>query len=119
MAFEPLPLKRDQAKYTLESQLLPVRSASIAVLSWNTPSRLGADDPLATTCEPTKRLPSLKVLPASPSGLSKTATHSSPKVFLVPAGSSELSEPMKTLPCRSHAMTGSPADAVRMCARAA
>jgi hypothetical protein len=47
------------------------------------------------------------------------ATHTSPNVFFVPAGSPELSEPMKTRPCPSHATTGSPALAVRTCASAA
>ena len=58
----------------------------------------GADDPLATVVMPGNRLPSSIVAPFSPPGLSKRATHSSPKVFFVPAGSPELSDPMKTRP---------------------
>src|SRR2546421_12243984 len=115
----PTPVNRDQATYTLPSQAPPVRSASIAVLSLNFPSRLGADDPLATVTEPRKRLPSLIDVPFSPPGLSNRATHSSPNVLAVPAGSPELSEPMNTRPCASHAITGSPAEAVRICASAA
>src|SRR5213594_1296092 len=115
----PLPVKRDHAKYTLASQAPPVRSASIAVLSLNFPSRFGAEDPFATTVEPRNCLPSASVGPFSPIGLSNRATHSSPNVFLVPAGSSELSDPINTRPWPSHAMTGSPADAVRICANAA
>jgi hypothetical protein len=45
-------LNRDHEKYTLPSHEPPVRSASIAVLSWKTPSRFGADEPLATTVVP-------------------------------------------------------------------
>src|SRR5215467_1433676 len=115
----PTPVKRDQAKYTFPSQAPPVRSASMAVLSLNFPSRFGADEPLATIVDPRNRLPSESVGPFSPVGLSNRATHSSPNVFLVPAGSSELSAPIKTRPCPSQAITGSPAEAVRICANAA
>src|SRR5450756_1952957 len=90
----------------------------MAVLSLNLPLT-GAEEPLATTTDPTKRLPSLRVLPIRPSGLSKVATQTSPKPFGVPAGSAELSAPMNTRPLRSQAMTGSPAEAVRIFARAA
>src|SRR6266853_188820 len=110
----PVPVKRDHEKYTLPSQAPPVRSASIAVLSLNLPKRFGADDPLATTVLPRKRLPSLMVRPVGPAGLSKRATHSSPKVFLVPAGSEEDSAPMNTRPWASQAMTGSPEEDVRI-----
>jgi hypothetical protein len=51
--------------------------------------------------------------------LSKVATQTSPNVFFVPAGSSELSEPKNARPCASHAITGSPALAVRACDSAA
>src|SRR5450759_2619374 len=91
----------------------------MAVLSLNLPSRFGAEEPLATTTEPTNRLPSLGVLPIVPPGLSKVATQVSPKVFGVPAGSAELSAPMNTRPSRSQAMTGSPDEAVRIFASAA
>src|SRR5512139_509800 len=119
MLLPPLPVNRDQAKYTLPSQELVVRSTSIAVLSWNFPSRFGAEDPLATICDRTNSLPSLAVSPFGPPGFSYVATHTSPKVFFEPAGSSELSEPANRRPCVSHASTGSPALAVRMWARAA
>ena len=112
-------MKREYAKYTLPSQLEPLRSASIAVLSLNLPRRLGAELPLAMTSDPTKRLPSLIEGPPSPAGLSKVATHTSPNVFFVPAGSSELSEPKNARPWLSQAITGSPELAVRMCASAA
>src|SRR5579859_5960916 len=91
----------------------------MAVLSLNRPKRFGADDPLATTVLPTKCFPSLMVRPVSPPGLSKVATHSSPKVLAVPAGSPEDSEPMNTRPWLSQAMTGSPDDDVRIFASAA
>src|SRR5262249_51812072 len=115
----PTPVKRDQAKYTFRSQVPPVRSASMAVLSFSFPSRFGAEEPFATIVEPRNRLPSESVGPFSPVGLSNRATHSSPNVFLVPAGSSELSDPINTRPWLSHAMTGSPAEAVRIFANAA
>jgi hypothetical protein len=47
--------------------------------------------------------------------LRKRATKTSPKVFGVPAGSSELSEPKNARPWLSQAITGSPALAVRAC----
>src|SRR5262249_40870552 len=102
----PTPVKRDQAKYTLPSQVPPVRCACLAVLSFSFPSRFGAEEPFATIVEPRTRLPSESVGPLSPIGLSNRATHSSPNVFLVPAGSSELSAPIKTRPCPSQAITG-------------
>jgi hypothetical protein len=46
-------------------------------------------------------------------------TQTSPNVFFVPAGSSELSEPAKRRPSASHARTGSPDEAVLIPARAA
>ena len=93
-----------------------MRSASIAVLSLNLPSRFGADEPWATTVVPSYSRPSRVVSAASgPPGFSKRATHTSPNVFGVPAGSSELSEPKKARPWSSHAITGSPALAVRAC----
>src|SRR5215470_407653 len=107
----PTPVNRDHAKYTLPSQAPPVRSASIAVLSLNLPSRFGAEDPFATIVEPRNRLPSDDVGPFSPIGLSNRATHSSPNVLTVPAGSPELSDPINTRPWPSHAITGSPAPA--------
>ena len=55
----------------------------------------------------------------APAEFTNVATHTSPKVFGVPAGSSELSAPMNARPSLSHAITGSPADAVRTCASAA
>src|ERR1700675_4456780 len=119
IATPPLPVKREYAKYTLASQLDPLRSASMAVLSLNLPRRFGAELPLATSSDPTKGFPSLIVAPVWPPGLSKVATHTSPKVFFVPAGSSELSDPKKARPWLSHAITGSPELAVRMCASAA
>src|ERR1051325_3399751 len=88
-----LPVKRAQAKYTVPSHGPPVRSTSIAVLSWNTPSRLGADDPVATSSDRMHFLPSFVVAPFTPSGFSNVATQTSPKVFAEPAGSLELSEP--------------------------
>src|ERR1043166_7658274 len=105
-----LPVKRDLPKYTLPSQRPPVRSASIEVLSLNFPSRFGAEDPFATTVDPRNCLPSKRVGPFSPIGLSNRATHSSPNVFLVRAGSSALSAPKSTRPWGSHAMPGSPAE---------
>src|SRR5437660_6179168 len=118
--FEILPpVNRAHAKYAVPSQRPLVRSASIAVLSRNFPSKFGADDPLPTTTEPRKHFPSFNVLPLSPAGLSKRATHTSPNVFGDPSGSPELSEPMNTRPCASHAMTGSPAPDVRTRASAA
>ncbi len=96
-----------------------MRSTSIAVLSWNLPSRLGADEPLATISDRTNSLPSSTVAPPGPAGFWYVATQTSPKVFLLPSGSSELSAPAKSRPWRSQARTGSPALAVRMCARAA
>src|SRR5215468_671724 len=115
----PTPVKRDHAKYTFPSQAPPVRSASSAVLSLNFPRRFGADEPFATMVEPRNLLPSRRVGPFSPIGLSNRATHSSPKVLAVPAGSPELSDPINTRPWPSHATTGSPAPAVRICANAA
>src|SRR3989442_15678701 len=115
----PTPVKRDHAKYTFPSQVPPVRSASMAVLSLNFPSRFGAEDPFATIVEPRNCLPSKRVGPFPPIGLSNRAPHSSPIVLLVPAGSPELSDPINTRPCPSHAMTGSPDEAVRICANAA
>src|SRR6266566_4062744 len=98
---------------------LDVRSASIDVLSWNTPRRFGAELPWATTTLRLNSLPSLIVAPPVPAGFSYVATHSSPKVFFVPAGSSELSEPANRRPWASQARTGSPEEAVRMWARPA
>src|SRR5215472_8028796 len=115
----PTPVKRDHEKYTLPSQVPSVRSASIAVLSLNFPSRFGADEPVATIVDPRNRLPSSCVGPFSPFGLSNRATHSSPNVFLVPDGSPELSDPINTRPWLSHAMTGSPDEAVRIWASGA
>src|SRR3954447_5431244 len=113
------PVKRDQEKYTLPSHEPPVRSASIDVLSLNFPSRFGADDPFATIVDPRNRLPSSVVGWPLAFGLSNRATQTSPKVFFEPDGSSEDSEPMKSRPWLSHAMTGSPAEAVRIFASAA
>src|SRR5947208_11434436 len=111
----PRPVKRDHAKYTFPSQAPPVRSASIAVLSLNFPSRFGAEEPFATMVEPRNRFPSfVDGSPSGPAGLSNRATQTSPKVLAEPLGSSEDSEPMKTRPWLSHAITGSPAEAVRM-----
>ena len=98
MATPPLPVNRDHTKYTFASQDVPVRSASIAVLSLNLPRRFGAEVPFAMSSEPTNRLPSLIVAPPGPSGLSKVATQTSPKVFFVPAGSALLYEPKKARP---------------------
>src|SRR3954454_12132224 len=107
-----LPVNRDHEKYTLPSHEPPVRSASIDGLSLNFPSRFGADEPWATIVEPRNRLPSfVEGWPSGPAGLSNRATHTSPKVFFEPAGSSEDSEPMKRRPWLSHAITGSPAEA--------
>src|SRR4051812_6052524 len=64
-----LPVNRDQGKYTTPSQRPLVRSTSIAVLSLNLPSRLGADEPLATVSVPAYCLPSSRVLPVGPFGL--------------------------------------------------
>src|SRR5215831_9740977 len=115
----PTPVKRDHAKYKFPSQLPPVRSASMAVLSLNFPSRFGAAEPFATIVDPRNLLPSKRVGPFSPIGLSNRATHSSPNVLAVPAESPELSDPINSRPCPSHAITGSPAPAVRTCANAA
>src|SRR5262249_22325091 len=115
----PTPVKRDHAKYTFLSQLPPVRSASMAVLSLNFPSRFGAADPFATIVDPRNLLPSKRVGPFSPIGLSNRATPSSPIVVAARAGSRELPDPINTRPCPSHAITGSPAPAVRTCANAA
>src|SRR3954452_17286182 len=116
----PLPVNRDQLKYTLPRVAgLVVRSAAIAVLSWKTPSRLGAEEPRATITERRNSLPSLTVAPPTPAGFSYVATQTSPKVFLLPPGSPELSEPANSRPSPSHASTGSPALAVRTWARAA
>src|SRR4029453_6877043 len=109
----------DHEKYTLPSHAPPVRSASMAVLSWNFPSRLGAEVPLATISDRTNRLPSLIVAPPGPAGLRKVATQTSPNVFGEPSGSPELSEPANNRPWLSQASTGSPAPAVRMWALAA
>src|SRR4051794_23768208 len=114
-----LPVNLDHAKYTLPSHPPPVRSTSIAVLSLNFPFRSGADEPRATISERTNSFPSFAVAPASPCGFRYVATHTSPNVFLLPAGSSELSDPANSRPWLSHASIGSPALAVRMCARAA
>src|SRR3954462_3980647 len=86
------------------------------VLSLNLPPRFGADEPCPTIVLPRKRFPSSCGLPVA---LSNRATQVSPKVFFEPAGSSELSEPMKSRPWLSQAMTGSPAEAVRIFASAA
>src|SRR6266545_307875 len=104
---------------TVPSQAPPVRSTSIAVLSWNLPSRFGAAEPLATVTVRTKCLPSPRVAPPTPPGLSKVATQTSPKVLSVPARSPELSDPANSRPCPSQASTGSPAPAVRTSALAA
>src|SRR5919201_6931547 len=113
-------VNRAHEKYTYPSHGPPVRSASIAVLSWKTPRRPGADEPLATTVVPRNFFPSFEVgRPSGPAVFSKRATQTSPKVFAVPAGSPELSEPMKTRPWLSHAITGSPAPDVRTCASCA
>jgi hypothetical protein len=47
---------------------LCVRSAAIDVLSLNTPPRLGADEPWATTTDRRNSLPSLTVDPPTPAG---------------------------------------------------
>src|SRR3954447_76778 len=112
-------VNRDHAKYTLPSHALAVRSTSIDVLSWNFPSRLGAAAPFATMTLPLNALPSLIVFPFSPAGFSKRATHSSPNVFFVPAGSPDDSDAMNRRPWLSHAITGSPDPAVRTRASAA
>src|SRR5256886_15460565 len=91
----------------------------MAVLSLNLPRRFGAELPLATTSDRTKRFPSLIVAPPSPAGLSNLATHTSPKVFFVPAGSSELSAPKNPRPWVFHAFPRSPELARRVRARAA
>src|SRR5438093_8409341 len=119
LLFPWLPVNRDHAKYTTPSHDVPVRSAWIAVLSLNFPRGKGADEPRATIVDPTKRLPSSSVLPFSPPGLSYVATHSSPKPFFDPAGSSEDSAPANRRPWESHVATGSPALAVRTFASAA
>src|SRR5215204_4749916 len=115
----PLPTNRELAKYTLPRQALCVRSASIAVLSWNLPSRFGADDPRATITLRANSFPSLIVAPPEPCGLTNVATQTSPNVFFVPAGSSDDSDPANNRPSPSHASTGSPAEAVRTSARLA
>src|SRR5919198_5826160 len=103
-------VNRAHAKYTFPSQAPPLRSASSAVLSWKTPSRFGADEPLATTVVPRNFFPSFFVgRPSGPAVFSKRATQTSPKDLVVPAGSPELSEPMKRRPWLSQATTGSPA----------
>ena len=56
MLLVPLPVNRDQAKYTVPSHEPPVRSASIAVLSLNTPRRFGADEPRFTISLPHEAL---------------------------------------------------------------
>src|SRR3954447_4781514 len=118
--FELLLVKRDHAKYTLPRVSgLFVRSAAIDVLSLKTPCGNGADEPDATTTERLNSLPSFAVAPLTPPGFSYVATHSSPNSFSEPAGSSALSEPANSRPSPSQASTGSPALAVRMCARAA
>src|SRR5213596_4200880 len=117
--FEPPPVNRAHAKYTFPSQAPPVRSTSIAVLSWNLPSRFGAAEPVATSSERTNFLPSWLVGPLTPCGFSYVPTQTSPNVFAVPSGSPELSEPANSRPCLSQANTGSPESAVRTCADAA
>src|SRR5438270_7289045 len=106
-------VKRAHEKYTVPSQRPRVRSASIAVLWWKTPSRFGAEEPAATTVVPAYARPSRVESAASgPAGLVKRATQTSPKVLAVPTGSPELSDPKKARPWASHAMTGSPAPEV-------
>src|SRR3954453_8367414 len=117
--FELLDVKRDHAQYTFASQRPPVRSTSIAVLSLNLPD-VGDDDPLATVVVPSYFRPSFAVFAASgPSGLTKRATHWSPNPLAVPAGSPDASAPKNARPWLSQAITGSPAVAVRTCARRA
>src|SRR5215204_1678895 len=116
--FEP-PVNRELAKYTLSRHELSVRSTSMAVLSWKTPRRFGAEVPRATVTLRLNSLPSFTVAPPGPSGLTKVATQTSPNVFFDPAGSPDDSEPANSRPCASHASTGSPAVAVRILARAA
>src|SRR3954453_3966816 len=91
----------------------------MAVLSLNLPSRGGAEEPFATVTERLNSRPSRAVGPLVPSGFSKVATHSSPNVLAVPAGSSLDSEPANRRPCLSQASTGSPELAVRIWAREA
>jgi hypothetical protein len=117
--FGVLPVNLAHAKYTLPSHGPPVRSASMAVLSWNLPSRFGADEPLATVTDRTNSLPSFARSPFTPSGFWYVPTHTSPKVFALPEGSEELSEPANRRPSVSQARTGSPAPPVRTCALAA
>src|SRR3954467_10039342 len=91
----------------------------MAVLSVKTPSRVGAGEPAFPTTERRNSLPSSTVAPVRPPGFSYVATQTSPKVFFVPAGAPELAAPANSRPSASHARTGSPALAVRTCARAA
>src|SRR5215218_5667697 len=116
--FDP-PVKRELAKYTLSWQALAVRSASMAVLSWKTPRRFGAEVPRATVTLRLNSLPSFAVAPAGPLGLTNVATQTSPNVFAVPAGSPDASAPANKRPSASQARTGSPAVAVRIAARPA
>src|SRR5215207_4218713 len=116
--FEP-PVNREFAKYTLSRHGLSVRSASMAVLSWKTPSRFGADVPRATVTLRLNSLPSFTVAPPGPSGLANVATQTSPNVFADPAGSPDASAPANNRPSASQASTGSPAVAVRILARSA
>src|SRR3954454_6242066 len=94
------------------SQSPPVRSTSIAVLSLNLPE-VGDDEPLATVVVPSYFSPSCAGAPPGPPGLTKRATHWSPNAFAVPAGSPDASAPKNARPWLSHAITGSPAVAVR------
>ena len=61
-------VNRDHAKYTLPSHDPSVRSASMAVLSLNLPSRFGAEEPRATTTDRTNSLPSFTVGALLPPG---------------------------------------------------
>src|SRR5258706_10235864 len=116
--FELPDVNRDHAKYTKLSHEPPVRSTSIAVLSLNFPDS-GDDEPLATVVVPAYSRPSRAVGPFAPSGLTNRATHWSPKPFAVPAGAPHDSEAKNPRPWVSHATTGAPPPAVRICARAA
>src|SRR6266702_86442 len=113
----PSPVNRDQEKYTLSWHEDVVRSASMAVLSLNFP--LKDAEPLATVSVPWYSSPSFCGSPSGPSGLTYRATHESPFSLNGCSGSPELSDPMKTRPSPSHAITGSPASNVRMWARGA